>query len=232
MCWCLPNFGQENLDNLSAWTENQLPESKNLLYTGLVYKNNYYQSGEKQHPFLSKKTFTKNELTYSDFQFFNIYLNYDIEKDIVMANPNESEQTFYPIALDSDKMEYFFIDNKKFVNLNAFNFLASKNTNSKLGFVEEIKIASDIILYVKYKKNRTEVKKDLKLVNEFSLKTDYFVSTKNSLTEIKSESDLKNIFPEKRERIQNYSDANKIQKNANYLQFLISLLVQLETNQE
>ena len=231
LCY-LPNFGQDMLEKISTWTQNQLPESKHLLYTGLVYKNNYYESDEKQHPFLSKKKFETNELHYSDFKFFQIYLNYDIEKDMVVANPSESEQTFYPVALNSEKISYFFIDTKKFVNLNTTRLSETDKANSQFGFAEEIKIESDLILYVKYKKNRTEVKKDLKLITEFSIKTEYFVVSKNKVSEIKSASDLKDFFPEKKELIQTYSDANKMQKNANYRQFLIRLLEQLKTNTE
>jgi hypothetical protein len=227
-----PIFGQDNLEKLTDWTQNKIPESKNLLYTGMVYKNNYSGSDDTQHPFLSKKNFEKNQIKYSDFTFYNIYLDYDIEKDIVLANPNESEQTFYPVALQSEKVSYFFIDNKKFLNLNKSGFILAKNTNLNLGFAEEVVISNDATLFIKTKKVRKELKKDLKIVVAFDVSQEYFVAKSNTLYAIQSDRDLLSAYPTKQVAIQSYSEKNKLQKNSNFRQFLTSLLQQLETNNE
>ncbi len=160
-----------------------------------------------------------------DNQFYNkIYINYDVLKDQLIVKINNENDS--PIVLTKEKVAFFYVQNKKFTNLNFNNPTIPEFVS---GFCEEKVINSNTVLFIKYTKNRIDLIVDNKILDDYNNKISYIVKFKEQFYEVNSKKNVVAIFPSLKKLINDYYDDNEIVEKSDKIKFLSNLLQNLTT---
>ncbi len=190
---------------------------KNLsILNGIAYREDYRTINEK-HPYFNGREFQSGSLVYDHEEFYNILLRYDIYQDKLIATIKRSGDEVFIIELISELVDSFNIGEHKFEKL------GSTESGKPPGFYEVLYEYDCLKIY---KKDRTKPldKRDRSVVYyEFEkLSTEYFLSTSKGFFE-PSLSNLKNQYPDYKDRLNEFFRSNRSQRRSNYEIFLRDL---------
>lgn len=179
---------------------------------------NPYRTIHYTHPYYSE-SYIKGSVFYDGQSYSEVLLKYDIYTDgLIKKMEGESN---LGINLIQKKTASFFIDNKYFVNL---NYNRPELPEFIKGYYEETVFSEQLKLYIKYYKTRLEVLKDHSVLSDFEGKNDFVFSYKNAFYAIKSKKDVTAVFPEIKNKIDDYYFMNRKFGKENEIQFMKDLM--------
>ncbi len=195
---------------------------KNLaLLNGIAYREEYRTLNEK-HPYFNGRDFKNGSLVYDGQEFSNVKLRYDIFSDILIATIDRSGEEVFIIELISDLVTSFEI------NAHHFDNLRFANGDHDPGFYEILNEYDCLKIYKKARVKPLEKRDRSRAYYEFEkLSTDYYINTSNSFFE-PSSSNLRDKYPEYKDRIRAFFKSNRSQRRSNYERFLKDLGVLIE----
>jgi hypothetical protein len=190
--------------------------------------NNGVVHSEPFRPMPNKNRYYVEEFNIGDLSFEgeiykNVNLKYDIYDDQVIYK-EIGETDNLPITLLKDKIDYFTIKNKKFVNLKAESV---KFPNLIKGIYEEGFAGDDVSFYIKHRKEKIKVFQSDGVYYNFIYYIDYFIKYNNFFYKVDSEKDIRKIFPSYKKEISNYYSTDKKLERSDKKQFMENLTKQI-----
>lgn len=186
--------------------------------------NNGVIHSEPFRPIPNKNRYYINEFSIGDLGFegeiyTKVDLKYDIYDDQILYKQNDQTDNL-AIALIKYKVDFFHINNTKFVNLKSESI---KFPSIIKGILEENYVGNELTLYIKHRKEKLEILQSDGIYYNFIYKTDYIIKYNNSFYKIDSEKDVKKIFPLYKKEISNYFKKNARLEKLDKRQFIGNL---------
>ncbi|MBL0735826.1 hypothetical protein JI750_02935 [Flavobacterium sp. GN10] len=190
--------------------------------------NNGIVHSEPFRPIAGKNRYYAEEFNIGDISFegqiySNVNLKYDILTDQVVYKQTGSSENL-PINLISEKVDYFFIKNKKFVNIKPDSNKAIAITK---GFYEESYAGDNVSLYIKHYKEKVKVFQSDGVYYNFIYKINYFLKYNSHFYKVESEKDFKKIFPDYKKDISNFYNTDKKLERSDKMKFMENLAKQI-----
>lgn len=175
-------------------------------------KNRYYT-----------EEFNIGDISFEDQIYSNVNLKYDILLDQVIYKQNGASENL-PINLITEKVDYFFIKNKKFVNLKEESVQFPSIIK---GFYEETYIGDNVSLYIKHTKEKVKSLQSDVIYYNFIYKISYILKYNNYFYKVETEKDFKKIFPNFKKEINSIYSTDKKLERSNKPQFMENLTKQI-----
>lgn len=188
---------------------------------GIVHSEPFRPLAGKNRYYLDE--FNLEDISYEGQIYTKVNLKYDILLDQVIYKQNGSSENL-PINLITEKVDYFFIKNKKFVNLKEESI---KFPSTIKGIYEETYVGDNVSLYIKHSKEKVKsLQADLIHYN-FIYKINYILKYNNFFYKVETEKDIKKIFPNYKKEINSFYNTDKKLERSNKAQFMENLTKQI-----
>lgn len=184
---------------------------------GIIHSEPFRPMANKDRYFVNK--FSIGDLSFEGEIYSKINLKYDIYEDQLIYKQYDQTDNL-AIALIKYKIDFFIINNTKFVNLKSESI---KFPNIIKGILEENYVGDELSLYIKHRKEKLEILQSDGVYYNFIYKTDYIIKYNNSFYKINTEKDLKKIFPLYKKEISNYFKKNERLERTDKKQFIGNL---------
>ncbi|MFD2943155.1 hypothetical protein [Flavobacterium notoginsengisoli] len=190
--------------------------------------NNGIVHSEPFRPLAGKNRYYIDEFNLGDISFENqiyssVNLKYDILQDQVIYKQNGSSENL-PINLITEKVDYFFIKNKKFVNLKEESI---KFPSTIKGIYEETYVGDNVSLYIKHSKEKVKSLQADIIYYNFIYKISYILKYNSYFYKVETAKDFKKIFPNYKKEINGIYSTEKKLERSNKPQFMESLTKQI-----
>jgi hypothetical protein len=212
-----------NTTSIYDWYDNKVGKENLDINKGRILLN-YDKSIEGNNRFFFDKYYF-GTVKFDNQIYNNILLNYDAYKDELIINPN-NESGSDVILLTKEKVDYFSLNDKKYVNINYNDF---KTPDFIKGFYEEKIIGANFILYIKNIKNRKDLIVGDKLFDDFNSSTHYYLKYNEQFYEISSKKSIVTILPEYKKMINEFYSKNQLVEKSSKVKFFEDLLTYLNT---
>lgn len=217
-------YSQNNAStSLYDWYDSKVGKENLDINKGRILLN-YDKSIEGNNRFYFDKYYS-GTVKFDNQIYNNILLNYDAFKDELIINPN-NESGSDVIILTKEKVDYFSLNDKKYVNINYNDF---KTPDFIKGFYEEKIIGTNFILYIKNIKYKKDLIVGDKLFDDFNSSTFYYLKYNEQFYEINSKRSFRAILPEYKKMINEFYSNNQLVEKSNKVKFFEDLLSYLNT---
>ena len=200
------------------WFDNKVGIENTKLYQGIVYREAYRTVNDKVKFFRSAQWYN-GSVVYSDQEFYNIQLKYDIYGDQLILKQLD-RLGGGALILFKSKVSSFKIEDTEFIHLKGFT------ADSEIdGYYELLWADTDIRLLAKHQKNDF-VRKDrsasyYEFVDDKKL---YLLDLDGNYYPVNKKKALTELFPELKKEIDNFYQKNKRLRSRDVDAFMISLL--------
>lgn len=207
--------------SLYNYFDNTIGKDNLNINNGVVHSEPFRPIANKNRYYIDE--FNSGDLSFEGEIYSDVNLKYDIYDDqVIYKQVGESDNL--PIILIKDKVDFFIIKNKKFVNLKAESV---KFPNLIKGIYEEGFSGSEVSLYIKHYKEKIKVFQTDGVYYNFIYNTDFFLKYNNFFYKVVSEKDVKKIFPLYKKDISDYYSTNKKLERSDKKQFMENLTNQI-----
>jgi len=163
--------------------------------------------------------FASGNLGYEEQEYFDVQLKYDIYKDeIILKSPGEG---LIEINLIKENVQYFKLLDKKFINLNIDKKLPA---NARGGYYEESVIGKKFTFYIKHYKDKKEILKGTETFIDYYNKNEFVLFTQGKYTNVDSKNELLKLFPNDKNKINDYYLMNRNLRKENEARFMENLM--------
>jgi hypothetical protein len=214
--WCVCASAQQR-NELSVYEafDNTIGRKNLALNNGTIHTNPF-PSIDETHRYFGKNEYTSGSVFY-DGQPYNVSIKYDILKDFAIVKL-DGENNQLGFNLISDKTQWFYIGDKKFVNLTAMS-----HPQFVSGFYEET-LAGELTLYTKHSKAQVEVLTNEKVFYKYYEKNEFVLRYNNQWYKIDSKKDLAEILTHFENEISDFSLMNSGLEKSDRNQFMKNLV--------
>ncbi|MDP5199232.1 hypothetical protein [Flavobacterium sp. DG2-3] len=187
---------------------------------GIVHSEPFRAIAGKNRYYIEE--FNVGDISFEGQIYSNVNLKYDILVDQVIYKQGGSSENL-PINLISEKVDYFFIKNKKFVNLKA----ESTKFPSVINGIYEENYIDNVSLYIKHYKEKVKVFQSDGVYYNFIYKINYILKYNNYFYKVDSQKDIKKIFPDLKKEINSFYSTNRKLERSDKTQFMENLAKQI-----
>lgn len=199
--WFDKNLGVESLDFENG--------PAHLNFDKTVNNNNRYYISED---------FKKGNINYNGQDYFDLLLNYDTYNDEIVLKPyGESNTT--KINIIKENVSYFKIGNERFIKLETLNI-----PNFRKGYYEEVLVGNNIMLFVKYYKEKKKINKDEIDLVEFIPKYEFVLLKDSKYSSVNTKKEILALFPNNKRKINDFYLLHRDLKSENPALFTKNLL--------
>lgn len=220
-----PSYGQDTNVGLYNWFDETVGKSNLDLNNGILFVN-IDKTQKDNHRFYFEELFTKGTVNFDNQNYFDVVLNYDVYKDLVIIKPNGNSDR-RGIYLANEKTSCFEMNTTKFVNL---SFIKPLPENFDTGFYEEIFKGKDFICYSKLKKSKSDLIVDLTVYDYFISSLNFILIKNNQFYKINSEKSISKLFPDQKKVITAFYIDNYRLESSNKKAFFKILFQTLNDN--
>jgi len=211
-CLTLRSFGQEvavtgpskETAYPIAMYKEATSQSQNL-YNGRQYY--VYDNRSEEHQFFEFRKWHNGVLMYDGQRFDSIPMLYDIFKDEVVIKHFNGDH----ILLQSEKIDYFFVDNHTFERLEAGKDI---NEQMRTGFYDVLYDGKTRTI-VRRVKSRQEKIVDKMVIALYPQKNSFFVRKDDRYHSVSSKKSAFNLFPEYKKELRKVLKDQKIKFRKN-----------------
>jgi len=201
-----------------SWFDKQVGLENTSINNGIRYKELYRVKNNK-HKFYKNPSFIIGDIIYDDQPYFNIEMKYDLFDDQIIVNlTQETGKSMFQLI--KEKVNYFTLDNRNFINI--FEKKVNNSSNYLNGFYEILIKNETLILYKKHKKIRIKQLENSIVYSEFKDSNEFYIFSNNDYNIIKSKVDLIRVFPNYKKEINSFYKDNRILLKSDYDLFLIN----------
>lgn len=213
-------YSQTNSE-ISLYTKfDSIVGKENLgINNGTLHSNLYRIISQNQRYYI-KDEFSIGQLSYDNQIYLNINLKYDLLDDqLVFKHKGQTDNL--SINLNRNKINFFIIKNKKFINMDLDSSLKPDFIK---GLYEENFIGNEISLYIKHYKERKEINQSDGIYSDYLSHNIFVIKIKKTFYRIETKRDLKKILPEYSKIINDYYNMNSKLESIDKLQFMEGLV--------
>ncbi|WP_298120592.1 hypothetical protein [Flavobacterium sp.] len=219
-CLLTNSYSQKNNEqSIADLFDKKVEEETLAIFNGRHNNHNYLTLSDTIHPFLDKN-FVSGSISYDNQNYDNILIKYDIVNDNVLVKPKK-QSDFYSLVLDSNKIDGFIINKKKYTN--SANQIDLQTKQLK-GFYEEIIYSNKITLLIKHQKTKIEIIDGNKIYSDFNNQKLFYLKISDKIYNANSKKELISIFPNYKKQINTYYNQNKIQEKFDNYLFKVGLI--------
>jgi len=189
------------------------------LNNGKIHLNNLRQANDT-HRYFGVDKYQTGNVIYDHQEYTGISLKYDILNDVVISKVS-GENNKIGIDLIREKTAAFYINGKKFVNLNFENPKAPTFVN---GFYEDYSEGLKLALYTKFSKAKIEVLASDGVFYKFEQTIRYVVAYQGNYYRISSAKDMIRMLPEQEKNIEDYYGMNASMERTDKPMFMKDLI--------
>lgn len=213
----------QSIENSSLYDyfDNAIGKDNLNINNGVVHSEPFRPMPNKNRYYVDE--FNVGDLSFEGEIYSNVNLKYDIYDDQVIYKQN-GETDNLPITLIKDKVDFFIIKNRKFVNLKAESI---KFPNLIKGIYEEGFASNEISFYTKHRKEKIKIFQSDGVYYNFIYNTDFFIKYNNFFYKVQSEKDVKKIFPMYKKEISDFYRTDKKLERSDKKQFMENLTKQI-----
>lgn len=216
----LKTFAQEtSAKSTYNWFDKKVGIETLPISNGKLHLNSDKTIDNKHRYYASDKPI-QGRLSYDSQEYFDVNLKYDIFKDeIILTSVGMWKLT--EVNLTKEKVQYFKLNGKKFINLDIYNQLPE---NFRSGYYEENVISKNFTFYIKHYKIKKEIIKDQSLYIDYNNENEFVLFIEGKYNNINNKRQLLKFFPNYKNQINNYYLINSNLKRENLVQFMENLL--------
>lgn len=170
--------------------------------------------------YFSSEEVTIGSLGYDSQEYFEVNLKYDIFQDEIILE-SQGESGLIKVNLIKEKTQYFKLNEKKFINLNTDSLLPA---DYRGGFYEQNLIGKSFIFYIKHYKEKRDLIKSDGLYTDYAYKNEFILFSKGTFTIINTKSQLLKLFPNDKNKINDYYLMNRNLRKENEAKFMENLM--------
>ena len=216
-------FGQKQDDKKDIYVlfDNVVGLDNTSIYNGNEYREEF-RTLDNNYPYFDSPDFITGTIEYNGELYFNISIKYNLYNQEVIAKLKSKNASETVIKLYNSRIGSFVINNRKFLNISPSN-------NGISGFFEEVFIDTQHKLLIKHKKFKKDLYRNEQMYVEYvTAKKEFLILKNDTYNILDSKKDITNVFPDSKQKInQFYRDYRSLRK-ADYSQFLIKLLQELK----
>ncbi len=196
---------------------------KNLGVEALDFENgpahlNFDRTISNHNRYYISEDFKRGSIRYNDQDYFDLLLNYDTYNDELVVKPyGESNTT--KINLIKNNVSSFKIGTENFVNLKTLN-----SSPFRKGYYEEVLVGNNMILYIKYYKEKKKNNKEEVDLIEFIPKHEFILLKENKFQPINDKKEILAVFPNSKRKINDFYLLYRNLKKENTPLFMKNLL--------
>lgn len=213
--------GQTKASLFETFDKNIQP--KNAAYNNGKIHFNTFRSADNTFRYYKSADYLSGNILYDGQVYGNISLKYDLFADeLIIKFEGENNQMGFNVV--KAKVDAFYVDGKKFVNLDLVS-----HPDFISGFYEETD-AGKIKLYTKFAKDKFDVLANDKITYTFNDRTAFALKNGNDWLPINSQRDVTKAFPMHEKAISDFFRENISLERSDRKQFMKKLatyLVQL-----
>jgi len=218
-CFSTSIHGQTANNSLYEAFDKTVGKNNSGLNNGKIHLNTLRQINDTHRYFGIDKYRTGNVI-YDNQEYTGVSLKYDVLNDVLISKVNGENNTI-GINLIRDKTAAFYLDGKKFVNLNFGNPTVPSFVN---GFYEEYTENSKLALFTKFSKTKVEVLQNDGVFYRFEQNIEYILGYQGNYYRINSAKDAIRILPEQEKNINDYYGMNAAMERTDKPMFMKNLI--------
>ncbi|HLF52212.1 hypothetical protein [Flavobacterium sp.] len=213
-------YGQISSEiSLYNWFDNIVGKENLAINNGALHIYPYKTIDKSDSYYITDK-FSKGNVSYDGQVYYDVNLKYDIYRDLLVLKPN-SAYDYMGLNLTQEKTDSFLIHGKNFVNLSN---LKSPKPEFINGYYEECVIGKTYIFYIKHHKDRREFINVKTVYDVFEEDNEYVLYHKNTFQKVSSKKDIRTIFPEYKNQINEFYLMNQKMERLDKKQFMENLM--------
>lgn len=205
---------ESSLEKLYNWHDSKIKVTE--IFNGPIHTNQDRTIDAKNHRYFGKNEFLKGSVVYENQEYGNVLLKYDLTKDLVIFLPDQ-DNNLTTIELIKNYIDSFKIQNSKFVYL-------KNNKSISDGFFEEKLKTNKIVFYIKHKKESKDILKDKGRFIEYFTYKEYYIEKDKVFYKITNKRDLISLYPDLKQKIEDFFEMNKLSEKDNQSKILTSLV--------
>ncbi|MDA6071137.1 hypothetical protein NJT12_16090 [Flavobacterium sp. AC] len=196
---------------------------KNLGVESLEFENgpahlNFDRAISGHNRYYISQDFIKGSIRYNDQEYFDLLLNLDTYSDELVLKPYGDQNTT-KINLIKNNISSFKIGTEKFVNLKEFNSAIFRK-----GYYQEVPAGNNIVLYIKYYKDRKKnSNQEIDLI-EFIPKHEFIILKEGKFYPANDKKEIIALFPDSKRKINDFYLTYRNLKKENIPLFTKNLL--------
>ena len=191
------------------------------IYNGIEYREKF-RALNNNYAYLDSPNFMLSTIEYDGQVYYNINLKYNIYQQNVIVKLKDKNASETVVKLYNNKIRSFTINNRKFINIHS-------NIDGVSGFYEEAFHDADYSLLIKHQKFKKDLyQNELMYVEFVTAKKEYLIFSNNIYSALDSKKDISKVFPEFKQKTNQFYRDNKSLRKMNYDQFLITLLQEIK----
>ncbi|MBF4506674.1 hypothetical protein IRZ83_08335 [Flavobacterium sp. JLP] len=199
------------------WFDKTLGIESLDIKNGLAHLN-FDKTVENQNRYYGSGDFKKGNVNYNGQDYFDLFFKYDIYSDELILRPYDELNTT-KINLIKENISYFTLGNEKFVNLKEL-----KNSSFQAGFYEEVIIANDLKLYIKYhKEKKKNIKDEINLI-EYIPRYEFLLFKEKKFNLINEKKEIIALYPASKSKINDFYLMNRNLRKENASLFMKNLI--------
>lgn len=227
ICTTFTSNGQVNQEeSLQNWFDNIVGWENLDINNGPFYTDTYKTIGTNNMYLITNK-YTIGNINYEGQNYYNVNIKYNVYEDELILNPH-GESKHIGIILIKDKVDSFYINDKKFVKINQ-----NKSSLAELatGYYELERINDNFNFYIKHHKKLDKIINDDGVYYNFPEDNQFFISFENVFYSIDSKNDIIKIFPHQKKGITDFYSTHRNLKISDINQFMIDLMKYVNISQ-
>ncbi len=213
----------QNNENLSLYDyfDNAVGKDNLNINNGFVHSEPFRLMPKNNRYYIDE--FSLGDISFEGEIYTHVNIKYDIHDDQVIYKQN-GETNNFPITIIKDKVDFFTIKNKKFVNLKSESVKFPKIIQ---GIYEEDFAENSVSLYTKHRKEKIKVLQADIVYYKYIYNNDFALKYKNFFYNVQSEKDIKTIFPSIKKEINDFYKTNRKLEHLDKKQFMENLVKQI-----
>lgn len=204
---------------LYTWYDNLIGKENLAINNGSIHTNPYSTIAPNSMYYLADQYF-KGSVSYESQTYFDVDLKYDLFKDQLVLKPS-IESNYVGVNLVPQKIDFFYISDKKFVNLST---IKSSVPSFIKGYYQEMRLKEGAFFYIKYYKEMREVINDNHLFKVFDERNTFILNYENVYYPVENKKDLIKILPNYKSEISEYYSKNKNLEKSDKVKFMENLM--------
>ncbi len=160
-------------------------------------------SGVQGHQYFINEYWEEGSLIYENRFFENIYLKYDIHRDLLLVEYFNSEGRLSPVQLYSPKVSSFELMGYSFIWLDTDTI-----SNLKTGFYNQMYTTKDVEVLVKRRKEIVKMSEINNVGEKFSIKDRYYIRKNEIYYRVRKKSSILKTLSDRKKEIKSFIKKN------------------------
>ncbi len=232
LLFCSTTYGQQIEDSQDEFNQKALLKAISI-YDAKIGKNSFVNTGRsyydpyngvKGHQFFNDDYWEQGSLIYEEHAFDDIFLKYDIHRDLLLIEFFNSDGHLSPIQLYSSKVSSFELMGYYFIWIDKDTI-----SNLKAGFYNQMYKSKDFGVLIKRRKEIVKLSEINNVNEKFTIKDRYYIKKNENFYKVKSKGSVVKALADRKKEIKSFIKENNFRFKNNPDQQLVEVVKYYES---